>query len=199
MATTRNGWTALAAACCVALAGCGADADDDAADGDAATRADGREAVDEVQEADGEDAVVVGMADYGYVDLPERVPAGTTFTVENRSETELHEFVAIRLRDDEGRSAEELVQLPPDQLAALLAEVRTVLLQPPGAPDVIPAVGDGTLAEAGRYLVVCAIPTGADPQEYLEAAAASEDGPPQVEGGPPHLVQGMWGELVVEG
>lgn len=38
--------------------------------------------------------------------------------------------------------------------------------------------------------LVCAIPTGAIPEEYLEAAATS-DGPPNVDGGPPHFVNGM--------
>ena len=75
----------------------------------------------------------------------------------------------------------------------------TVLLQAPGSSDVIPAVGDGTLSEPGRYLVICAIPTGADPMEYLEAAAQSEEGPPEVEGGPPHFVNGMYAEVVVTG
>jgi hypothetical protein len=62
----------------------------------------------------------------------------------------------------------------------------------------IPAVGDGTLSEPGRYLILCSIPTGADPDEYLKAAAESQGGPPEVPGGPPHLVNGMYGEIVVE-
>jgi hypothetical protein len=62
----------------------------------------------------------------------------------------------------------------------------------------IPAVGDGTLSEPGRYGVFCAIPVGADPDEYLDAAATSQGGPPEVEGGPPHFTQGMYGELTVE-
>jgi hypothetical protein len=57
--------------------------------------------------------------------------------------------------------------------------------------------GTGTLSEAGRYALICVIPTGADPDEYLAAAAASEGGPPDVEGGPPHIVQGMFAELTV--
>ena len=44
-----------------------------------------------------------------------------------------------------------------------------------------------------------AIPTGADPQAYLKAAAESEGGPPQTGGGPPHFVNGMFGEIAVEG
>ncbi len=59
-------------------------------------------------------------------------------------------------------------------------------------------VGDGTLNEPGRYLILCAIPTGADPAEYLAAAAASNGEPPQVAGGAPHLAHGMIDDLIVE-
>jgi hypothetical protein len=141
--------------------------------------------------------VEVGMVDFAFVDLPESVPAGTRFTVENLTETELHELVAFRLPDDDDRTVEELTELAPGELVEALGEPATVLLQAPGG-DQIPAVGDGTLSEPGRYAIMCFIPTGADPQEYLEAAAASEGGPPQVDGGPPHFVQGMFAELVVE-
>jgi hypothetical protein len=41
------------------------------------------------------------------------------------------------------------------------------------------------------------IPTGADPDEYLAAAAEAEGGPPDVAGGPPHIAAGMFAELVV--
>jgi hypothetical protein len=61
------------------------------------------------------------------------------------------------------------------------------------------AVGDGTLTEPGRYVLMCFIPTGADPDEYLSAAAASEgEAPTGVAGGPPHVVNGMYAELHVD-
>jgi hypothetical protein len=63
---------------------------------------------------------------------------------------------------------------------------------------VIKAVGDGTLTEKGRYAVICAIPVGADPAAYLAAAQSSQGGPPNVPGGPPHLTQGMFGEITVK-
>jgi hypothetical protein len=71
-----------------------------------------------------------------------------------------------------------------------------VLWAAPGG-DQIPAVGDDTLADPGRYLVLCVVPTAADPGEYL--AAATSDGPPQVDGGPPHVVTGMFAELRLTG
>ena len=61
-----------------------------------------------------------------------------------------------------------------------------------------PVVGDGTLTEPGRYAIICSIPIGADPAEFLAAAQESTEGPPQVAGGPPHFTSGMYGELVVE-
>ena len=140
--------------------------------------------------------IVVRGVDYSYEGLPGSVPAGTTITLENGSDGEAHEFVAIRLPDDETRSVEELMQLPPDELAAFFPLVETVVIAPPGAEGVA-VEGDGSLAEPGRYAVICAIPTGADPVEYLTAAAEAEGGPPDVAGGPPHFAVGMWAELTV--
>lgn len=137
----------------------------------------------------------VRAIDYAYLDLPDQMRAGSTLTLTNASEKEAHELVAIKLPDDETRSAAELVQLPPEELGAFLPEVRTVVLAGP-ADDGIAVVGDGSLTETGRYLIVCVIPTGADPAEYLEKAATSE-GPPDVAGGPPHIAEGMFGEITV--
>ncbi len=142
--------------------------------------------------------VVVTAVDYGYDGLPTTVAAGTTIALENASGGEVHEFVAIRLPDDELRSVEELVQLPPEEMAAFFPLVETVVIAPPGEAG-FPVEGTGTLTEPGRYAIICAIPTGADPAEYLAAAAEAEGGPPQVDGGPPHFVVGMWAEVIVEG
>jgi hypothetical protein len=129
--------------------------------------------------------VSISMRDFGYDDLPASVPAGTQITVTNASTTELHEFVVVRLADDDDRTAAEIVE---NDIESVLTSgpPTAVLIAPPGSDEQIPVVGDGTLADPGRYLVLCAIPTGADPDEYLAAAATSE-GPPQVEGGPPHV------------
>lgn len=142
--------------------------------------------------------VEVTAIDFGYAGIPASVPAGTRFTLVNDAPAELHELVAFRLPDDEVRPVSELALLPAAELMPILgAEPATVLLAAPGGEQ-IPAVGDGTLATPGRYALICMIPTGVDPAEYLAAAAASAGGPPQVEGGPPHIVHGMWAELVVE-
>lgn len=141
--------------------------------------------------------VEVTAVDFDFEDLPDSLPVGSRLTLTNEAPSELHEIVAIRLPDDEERPGEELMQLPPEEMGALFAdEPATVILTPPDGEQ-IDAVGDGTLTEPGRYLLLCAIPTGVAPEAYLEAAAASEEGPPQVEGGPPHFVHGMWAELTV--
>lgn len=145
------------------------------------------------------DAVEVTAVDFSFEDLPDRIDAGTRLTLRNDAPSELHELVAFRLPDDETRSVEELLALPEAELGAVLGAEppRTVLLAPPGGEQ-IPAVGDGTLDEPGRYLIMCSIPTGVDPATYLAAAAQSQGAPPQVDGGPPHFVHGMAAELTVE-
>ncbi len=141
--------------------------------------------------------VEVSAVDFAFEDLPATVAAGSTLTLTNNAEKELHELVALRLPDDENRSAADIVANPGD-VVALFPSVETVLIAPPGE-DGMPVVGTGTLTEPGRYLIICAIPTGADPGEYLAAAAESEGGHPDVPGGPPHFINGMYGEITVEG
>jgi hypothetical protein len=142
--------------------------------------------------------LTIVLSDFAFGGLPESVPAGTKLAVENISHAELHEIVAFRINDGETRTAEQLLALEEAELFQAVEPVpATVLLAPPGAPQ-IQALGDGTLSEPGRYLLFCGIPTGADPEEYLAAAAAAGDGPPDVAGGPPHFVHGMFADLIVE-
>lgn len=187
----------LTGAVLVVPAACGGD-DDDAAPATDTTETTAAPASSEpTEDAPEPETVEVTMVDYGYEGLPEEVPAGTKLTVVNKSDVELHEVVAVRLPDGEERPVEELMKLPEAELMALIeGEPDAVLLAPPHG-DMIPAVGDGTLAKPGRYLLACFIPTGADPAEYLAAAGESEGGPPQVEGGAPHFVHGMFAELRV--
>lgn len=146
----------------------------------------------------GDDTKTVTAVDYRYEDLPKTVKAGTTLTLKNESAKELHEMVIIRLPDNEKRSVDELAKLPESELEGLFTgPPAAVLIRPPGDAAEIKALGDGKLTEKGRYVVFCAVPTGADPAEYLKAAEAAQGGPPQVAGGPPHLTQGMYGEITV--
>src|SRR6056297_363938 len=159
--TARHSIAVAAALVAMTAAGCGSDAP--AADPDATT---GRAEV-----------VEVTAIDYAYVDLPAEVPVGTGFELVNDSDTEVHEFVAVRLADDEARPVADLVQLPPEEFGALLADVETVIVAPPSGEGLV-VEGTGVLTEPGRYAIVCVIPTGADPEEYLAAAAEAEGGPP---------------------
>lgn len=189
--TKRHGMMLAAAlsAATLGLGACGSDDDTTASPPPTDPPAEATAPADEVVE--------VTMVDYTFEGLPETVPAGTRLTVTNAAEAELHEVVVFRLPEDEDRTLTELTALGPDDLIAALGEPHSVLLAAPGGPE-IPAVGDGTLAEPGRYALFCFIPTGADIDEYLDAAAdPDQEGPPQVEGGPPHFVHGMYAEVTV--
>lgn len=146
---------------------------------------------------DAANTALVRAVDYTFLDVPDRVAVGTSFALTNTSDEEAHELVAVRLPDDEDRSVAELVALPPEEFGPLMAGVRTVIIAGPGDEGVA-VVGDGSLDEPGRYALLCIIPTGADPDEYL-AKAATSDGPPDVAGGPPHIVKGMFAEITVTG
>ncbi len=144
------------------------------------------------------DTKTVTAADYSFQNLPKEVGAGTELKLKNSSTKELHEMVVIRIPDAEKRPVADLVNLPEAQQDAVFGggQPAMVLIAPPGGGEVIKAVGDGKLTEKGRYAVVCFIPTGADPQAYLNAPLS--DGPPQVAAGPPHVAQGMFGEITVK-
>ena len=194
--TTRR-LAALPLVALVALIPAACSSDDDAAAEPTTTKAPATTSTTHADHAEPGEYEVT-LSDYEFTGLPDEVAAGSKLTVVNTATTELHELVAIRLPDDEERSVEDLMALPPEQLGALMGggEPATVLLAPPGGEQ-IPAVGDGTLSEPGRYAIICSIPTGADPNEYLAAAAASNGAPPQVEGGAPHMAHGMFAELTV--
>jgi hypothetical protein len=143
-----------------------------------------------------EGAVAITAVDYAYEDVPDRIRAGSTIELVNDSQIEVHELVAVRLPDDEERPVSDIVELPPDELVSFFGGVETVVVAPPAEAG-FAVEGTGELTEPGRYAFLCVIPTGADPREYLAAAAEAEGGPPEVAGGPPHVLQGMWAEVTV--
>jgi hypothetical protein len=141
--------------------------------------------------------IEVHTADYGFGGIPASVAPGTEFQLVNDSTAEVHEIVAVRLLDTETRSVHEIVQA--QDIGAIFAGgmPHLVIVAGPNGGEPIVAEGDGTLTEPGRYAIVCFIKTGTDPQEYFDALAVTAEGPPQVEGGAPHLVHGMFAEVVV--
>ncbi|MEM9041360.1 MAG: hypothetical protein AAGD33_15805 [Actinomycetota bacterium] len=180
-----------AVAATLALTACGSEDTSDAAlDTAVPTSADSTDVANS-------SVVRVAATDYAFGGLPDRIDAGTSIELVNASDVEAHELVAIRLPEDEERTVEELVRLPPDELGAFFPFVETVIVAPPGAPGFV-AEGDGSLTVPGRYALLCMIPVGADPDAYLAAAAEAEGGPPDVDGGPPHIAEGMFAEIVVE-
>ncbi len=144
------------------------------------------------------ETIEVTTVDYAFEDLPETVSVGDTLTITNASEAELHELVAFRIPDGEERSVEDLLALPEEEQMALFAGPPSMVLIAMPGEDGMPVLGTGEVTEAGRYVVACFIPVGADPQEYIDAAQSSGDEPPEVEGGPPHFVEGMFGEFTAE-
>jgi hypothetical protein len=196
----------LVAACLLlplTTAACG---DDDDAATDTTTTEASTEADETTTEADvttteadaGGDEVAITGVDYAFEGVPASVPAGTRLSFTNDSDAEVHEIVAVPLGADETRPIEEIVA-DPAGIGALLGggPPTAVIVASPGGDQPGAVVGDGTLAEPGRYALICTIPTGADPDEYLAAAAAAQGGPPDVAGGPPHFVNGMVAEVEV--
>lgn len=199
----------LALGLVVALTSCGDDEDDGATEAtttsttepSAASTTEAAEdetATTEAAAADGE--VAITGVDYAFEGVPDSVAAGTRLTFANTSDVEVHELVAVRIGDAEARPIDEIVA-DPAGIGALLGggPPAAVIVAAPGTDTPGAVLGDGTLTEPGRYALICSIPTGVDPQAYLDAAAASAGGPPDVEGGPPHFTQGMVAELTVEG
>lgn len=196
MTTTRrhrHRGAAAGAALTLALAGIAACGDDASDTDDAATSEPTPTTVAAVES----ETVEVTAVDYRFDDLPAEVAADTALALRNASAEELHELVAVRLTDDEDRTAGELVALSEQELGALFAEPPALVLVAPPGEDGFAAVGDRSLAEPGRYLVMCFIPTGADPAAYLNALEANPGQPPSVPGGPPHFTAGMYGEVTV--
>lgn len=136
----------------------------------------------------------IKAVDFGFEGVPPRIKAGTALELVNESKVEAHELVAVRLPDGERRSSAELAKLPQDELMMFFSgPPALVLMAPPGGGKQVIAEGDGTLTRPGRYLLLCTVPTGADPEAFLHSTA-----PGEVHGGPPHFLVGMHGEVIVE-
>jgi len=145
--------------------------------------------------------VTIGVRDYAFDGVPPTIAAGTPIAITNTSATEAHELTAFRLPDGETRDLRELQALPPEELGALLPGAPALaLVAKPGADGEL-VLGDGSLDEPGRYLLVCFVPMGAKPDEVVaamkQAAADPAAGPPQIAGGPPHLTAGMIAQIEV--
>ena len=198
--STRAAWHIAAATllgAALVLTACGSDDDSDAATDDTGAASD--DGTSSSTDAPSEGGVVeVELVDFAFEGLPDSVAAGTRLTVTNSSEVELHKLSALPILDDEDRPVKELLALPGAELAAILrVRPATVLVAAPGGPQV-DEVGDGTLSAPGRYAIICAIPLGLDPDEYLNALSGDGRRPAISGGGRPHFALGMVADLVVE-
>ncbi|MCB9373091.1 MAG: hypothetical protein H6518_09945 [Microthrixaceae bacterium] len=196
--TTRTAITSLLLASALALAavGCGSDAESASDDTAATTTSAPTTSAPTTTDAGDTGTVVIEGSDYAFGNVPETVSVGTTLELDNTSDTELHELVAFRVDTDE--PLDDLLALPQDELERQLGIPTAVLVQPPGAPEAFAAVGDGTLTEPGRYVLLCTIPQGADPEAYVAAAQAAQGGRPEGFDGAPHFTLGMAAEVTAE-
>ena len=138
--------------------------------------------------------LAVTGVDYAFEGVPASVASGTTVTLKNTSTQEVHELVALRVKDGDTRPISTLLALPEAERDQA-AEFRGVTIAFPSKEGFNPQ-GPLTLSQPGRYLFVCTIPTGADPVAYEEKAKTAQ-GPIEVPGGPPHVAKGMVKEVTV--
>lgn len=182
----------------LALTGCGDDTPEEVAA--TATAPDEPMATSGPAAAEEDDPVEITAVDYAFEDVPESVAPGTELTLSNASTSEVHEMVIFHVDDDQTMPLDEIVRMaaeesdgpPPEWLQFAGFDVAM-----PGESGFAPE-GPVVLDEPGRYLLLCLIPTGADPAAYEEAMASGASEAPQADGGPPHVAQGMAAELVVE-
>jgi plastocyanin len=137
----------------------------------------------------------VEAVDYAFEGIPADVAAGTRLHLRNTSDLEVHEAVVFRV------ASEQATTPLPDLLAVAetdpmaLGEFVGVSVALPGEEGQEPE-GPVVLDTPGRYVVVCFVPTGADPDMYREALETGN--PPDVADGIPHVAQGMVAELTVD-
>jgi hypothetical protein len=182
----RAGLVMLAASLTLAVA-CGGDDDND-------TGTTSAPAATATQAPSGPIQVVA--RDYEFRNLPQTLPVGAEIQFKNESSQELHEFVAIRLPDNERRPVSELIYLSDEELGEIVETEPTMVLIAPPNKDGFAVLGDGFFRQPGRYAVVCFIPVGADPDEMMQAMEGEAEGPPEADG-LPHAFHGMFADITV--
>ena len=146
-------------------------------------------------------SVVISGVNYAYEDVPERLAVGSDLTFRNDATDEVHEMIVVRIDDAETRSVEELLNVPEEEVQALITDVGVSVALPGEAGIVVEGSDPIVLDQAGRYALICFLPVGSD----VEAARAllagppteGEGPPPSLGEGPPHFTQGMVSEFTV--
>lgn len=146
-------------------------------------------ALSEVHEWMGEncgyEVLEVTAEDYSFQNLPETVESGTVILHFVNEGTEAHELSLNRINDDVDASVEELIALPEEEAMSKVTPAGGVFATPGGSG------WSAAKLEPGRYAAVCFIPEGAT----MENMPALESG--EMEGGQPHAMLGMTGEITV--
>jgi len=152
-------------------------------------------------------AMIEGVAgDYFYEGVPETVPVDTRLSLFNSSAREFHEMVVFKLDPAEQRTIEELSKLTSLELvgpsgfgAPGVGKLVSVVFAMPESPQYTYLHDVPVLAEEGRYIIFCNIPTGMDP---IEAQNRTSQGPikdTDADGMPRHYEVGMMTEVVASG
>ena len=148
-------------------------------------------------------SVEISGINYAYEGVPERLAVGSDLTFRNDATDEVHEMIVVRIDDAETRSVEELLNVPEEEVEALITDVGVSVALPGEAGIVVEGSDPIVLDQAGRYALICFLPVGSDVEmarELLSGPPPEEEGPPPSLGeGPPHFTQGMFAEIIVEG
>jgi len=151
--------------------------------------------------------IEVTTADYSFTGLPTEIGAGPAIVSMDNTGEEFHEVAFYRVNDDVTESLGELLALPEEEVETKVTR-KGGAFGPPGATS----FGTVNLDEAGRYVVICALPQGMTPEavEQFEAAEGTTPEGSAPEGtepegsapgdspfGPPHFTLGMVQELTV--
>lgn len=126
--------------------------------------------------------VEVTGIDYAFEGDFDSLDTGTAAFEFSNEGNELHEMALIRVNDDTDETIEELLALPEEEAQAKTTFVGVSFAEPGGSNTMY------TDLDAGRYAVICFIPTGTTSMEEAESAD-----------GPPHFTQGMVRGFTVEG
>ncbi len=133
--------------------------------------------------------------DFGFRNVPQQMHLGSALELVNESTSEIHNLAVSKLTDDETRTIEELMALPPEAFfsdaegtGSLEVDMYVgVIHARPGEPAYDGRVRINT---PGRFLIVDLVPQGADVGAVVEAVAGNVS-PMSVPGGLVGYQQGM--------
>lgn len=150
--------------------------------------------------------IEVVAGDYFYEGVPETVPVDTRLSLFNSSAREFHEMVVFKLDPAEQRTIEELSKLTNLELVGPsgfgvpgVGKLVSVVFAMPESPQYTYLHDVPVLAEEGRYIIFCNIPTGMDPIEARNRASQGPIKDADADGMPRHYEVGMMTEVVASG